>query len=418
MATPHMIRDAILALGFTLTTATQLRSSSAGVGPGEAFLVIWLTMTLASPGPRRGSVTGPALSRMLVFWTVFALAEALGTLMGMAVDSHRDFGSFLHDTLAYLLMAAVSCLSVSEPNAEARLRRVAWFVATFGGVILTAQLANAWGAVTIGSVDPWYWDRLRGWSENPNELALNAAVLCLVSLHLAETATHWVATITAAVCTALSFYVGILTKSDAFLLVAMVGVVVFLLLKFRVWLFSFDRRLQFRSAVLWIAVLSLPLVLLAAAPFATSATDKLAALTTSTYKDDHAGEAAVRMDLWREALNLGVESGLLGLGPGPHITRIAYKREPWPAFEAHNTSLDLLTQGGLLAVLSVIWLLGTSFVLTLKAQRAALTTLVCGLAVFSTFHLIVRIPIFWFAITLCLVTAPVIRPPRAVRNQG
>ncbi|MBV8183318.1 MAG: hypothetical protein JOY76_01405, partial [Hyphomicrobiales bacterium] len=85
---------------------------------------------------------------------------------------------------------------------------------------------------------------------------------------------------------------------------------------------------------------------------------------------------------------------------------------------AHNTVLDLFTQGGLLAVASFVWVLGSTFVVTFKARLAGLGTLLFGLGVFAVFHLIVRQPIFWFAISLCLVagfeaTQPTAMPQRS-----
>src|SRR4029077_378542 len=97
---------------------------------------------------------------------------------------------------------------------------------------------------------------------------------------------------------------------------------------------------------------------------------------------------------------------MLGLGPGPHISipdsivaARHYKNEPEnldhpavngiPNFEAHNTIMDLLVQGGLVAVLGFIWLAATTFAATYRANLVALTALLVGLGVLSNFHLIV-----------------------------
>ena len=74
-------------------------------------------------------------------------------------------------------------------------------------------------------------------------------------------------------------------------------------------------------------------------------------------------------------------------------------------FEAHNTLLDIFTQGGLMAVLSLSWLVGAAFLLTLRARLDGLTMLLCGLTIFTIFHLFVRHPIFWLATAICLVAA-------------
>jgi O-antigen ligase len=141
----------------------------------------------------------------------------------------------------------------------------------------------------------------------------------------------------------------------------------------------------------------------------------------------------LRIHIWNEAMRRGVESGLLGLGPGPHLeippSIVAGRRdsinEPKhvehpefglvPNFEAHNTFLDLFVQGGLIAVLSFGWLVATALIMTQRAELDALTTLLCGLTIFSIFHLIVRHPIFWFAISLCLATTAHPRSAAAIR---
>jgi hypothetical protein len=46
---------------------------------------------------------------------------------------------------------------------------------------------------------------------------------------------------------------------------------------------------------------------------------------------------------------------------------------------------------------------------TFRAKLDGLTTVLCGLAVFSIFHLIVRHPILWFAVGLSLVGADAAR---------
>jgi hypothetical protein len=131
----------------------------------------------------------------------------------------------------------------------------------------------------------------------------------------------------------------------------------------------------------------------------------------------------VRFAAWRQAFDRGLDSGMLGLGPGPHLPipaiilagREAPSGEPkylehptnngTPNFEAHDTPLDLFTQGGLLAVIAFFWLMATAVLQTYRARLDGLTTLLGGLAIFITLHLIVRHPIFWLAISMCLVAA-------------
>ena len=95
----------------------------------------------------------------------------------------------------------------------------------------------------------------------------------------------------------------------------------------------------------------------------------------------------------------------LGLGPGPHVDRPAsvyrqFKREP---FEAHSTYLDTYTQGGLIALLALLWILGSAALAAWRAKLDALLALMVSILFYGFPHLIVRHPIVWFAVTLCLV---------------
>ncbi len=374
---------------------------------------------------------------MLIFWSLFAVAQSLGTLTAFAIGDEHDPHWFLHDVMAYPLLAAVSCLSVIEPDAGPRLHRVAWLLSALGTPFLALQFANAWGLIDVPSIDPWYWDQLRGWSANPHQLAVLCAVLGLLSLHLAETAVRRRERIAAVACASLPIYVGLLTKTDSFSVVLVVAGPIFVALKFRTWLVSFAPRITFRSASAWIVVLALPLVLVSAAPFGSLIAVEAEGFAREMSRENYERteeKTEQRFDLWSQAIVRGVEAGMLGLGPGPHLEippsilagrqgagiRPKYVQHPEPSFapnfEAHNTLLDLFIQGGLIAVLSFVWLAATALFVTYRARLAGLSTLLCGLAVYGVATLIIRHPIFWFAIALCLVAGPGAGKPSALRH--
>ena len=72
--------DFLLAVGLTISTASQLRPAGAAIGPGELCLVMWLLVMLSREANRLGPPLTPALWRLIVFWTLFALAQSMGTL--------------------------------------------------------------------------------------------------------------------------------------------------------------------------------------------------------------------------------------------------------------------------------------------------------------------------------------------------
>jgi hypothetical protein len=422
-----VVLDVLLTLGLLLSTASQLRPGDSPVGPGEICLVFWVLLMIFREVGRLGPALTPPLSKLLIFWLVFAVAQCVGTMTGFAIGDRHDSGLFMHDVLAYPLLAAVSCLSTVEPGASSRLQRVAWLLATLGAAWLALQVAFGFGWIDLRDFDTWEWERFRGLSDNANQLALFCAVLGLLSLHLADVAHGFGERIAAVTCMIVAIVVGRLTMSDAFLLVLVAAAPIFVVLKLQRWLMSRDRRTSLRSASAWLLVLALPLIAAYVVPFrasvATEVEDFIKGMTKGGGGRDTEETAHLRFRVWNEAMRRGIETGMLGLGPGPHLeipdAIVAGRRDSTndpkhvehpefgfvPNFEAHNTWLDLFIQGGLIAVLSLAWLVATAVVVTHQAKLDALTTLLCGLAIFCVFHLIVRHPIFWFAISLCLVAA-------------
>lgn len=431
-----MALSVLFSIGLVLASSSQLRFLGiAGIGPGEALLLAWLVSMLMREVARLGPPLTPALSRLLIFWGLFLAAECFGTLAGFVLQDRHDPVWFLHDVLAYSMMAPLSCLLAVEP-AERRLRQAAWLVSVGGSMSLAVQLANALYIRDIPVFDPWYWDRLRGWSQNPNQLAFLCVALGALSLHLAETS-RGRRKIAALACMPLPIAVGLLTKSDTFTFLLALGSLAYPLLKFRQMLRRTTPELSLRSASAWILVVAIPLMLIAAAPLGEAIAAGSLDIAKYLAKDNGKGvdrETEVRLHLWTQAITKGVDSALLGLGPGPHlqiplsiVEGRAIEDDPknivhpapgdTPNFEAHNTLLDLFVQGGLLAVLSFAWLVGSVISIPYRSGRDALVILLGGLVVFGLVHFVIRQPMFWFATALCSV-GPVMRPLEIMGGAG
>ena len=429
--------DALLALGLILSTTSQLRVEGAAVGPGEICLAIWSFLMLTGEIGRIGPPITPVLGRLLTFWMLFACAMCLGTMTGYAIGDIHDPVWFAHDVFAYSLMAVLSCLWAVEPGAGTRVRRIAWLIAICGAISLVIQACQGFGLIEFPGFDPWEWDRLRGLSDNSNQLALSCAVIGLLSLHLAETSTELRKKAAAIACMIAAIVVGRLTKSDAFLLVILAAGPIYVPLKFRTWLTSSQRTMNLRSATAWIIVLMLPAVLAVAVPFAQdlviAAETMTKEMTRGGGKKDTEDSTRLRFYIWKSAIGRGIESGMLGLGPGPHLEippslvekshdepkSVARPQKGLaPNFEAHNTVLDLFMQGGIPLLVSFGWIVGSALTRSYGNHLDAITTMLCGLIIFSMFHFIFRHPIIWFAIVYSLVLvfegdpAPNFRPTR------
>jgi O-Antigen ligase len=431
-----MTLDTVLALGLLLTTATKLRLPGLPVGPGEVLLVVWITFTLLRNLSRASLPITPALRRMLIFWTWFTVAESLGTLCALTINYPHDTALFLHDVMAYPLIGTVACLSVLGQDAERHLEQVTRSMVLWGSLLLAPQLAAAWHLVHL-PIDPWFGNRFEGWSTNPNQLALLCALLVLGALHLADIATAPKARAAALLGMVVPLFIGRLTKTDTFTFALLAAMPVFLARKIPIWLAWSGARASLRPAVATILLLAVPVGLLAGVPFAVRATTDTTSLFKGMMKKggkEAKQEADLRLALWHEAIDRGLKARMLGLGPGPHLPIppdlvAARETEPTldkgaghppvngtPDFEAHNTLLDLFTQGGVIADASILWLVGHAFFRAWTARAAGLAALLCGLMLFAMTNLIVREPIFWFGIALSLVAGT--EASRAVTRQN
>jgi O-antigen ligase len=420
-----MIRDATLAIGLLLSTASQLRLRGLPIGAGELLLLVWSAWTLADKLTRRSTVVTRAFVTVLLFWAIFAAAESLGLLNSLVRGIPFDPEWLLHDAMAYPLVGAVACACAAEP--PGRLRRIAWLFAVGGALALALQCVAAAGIISIPSVQPWYWQRMRGWSANPNQLAFLCTAIALLAMHLAATAASISRSVAALGCLLLALVVGRLTGSDTFTLTLIVAVVLSSMLRLRFSLLQPGPRPVTRIALGVVLVAGIPTLAAALAPLVISERAATAELQRGLLKNggkDAGAEADLRLTLWQQAIERGVDAGMLGLGPGPHLAiprvlvaaRASEAGQPGniehpqqngvPNFEAHNTLLDLFVQGGLVADLAILWLLGVALLAAYRARSASLVTLLCGITQFGLTNLIMRQPLFWFSIALCLAQTP------------
>lgn len=401
-----MIRDAILAAGTVLAAASTLRLPGLPVGAGELLLVLWLAVSAVHLIATGRFGVGAAFRRMAAFWLVFALSLGLGAFVGMLFDPLFEPSSMSHDAIAYVLMASIACLALAQPDNALHMRRAAWWLVGLANVGLAFQIALGWGLFSVGGIDPWYWNRFRGWSENPNQAALYCAVFAAVAVHLGTTAQNRPARIAGWLGALLPLLAGRMTRSDTFLL-TMFGLFGLLAaLRLRAWLAepsAGGRRLAAMAAV---GAVLLGMVTLL--PYVRSELSEATTLALSLAKDQ-GGDATVRtanlrLDLWSSAIRKGLESGSFGYGPGPHLDRPnipGVMTLPRP-FEAHSTILDLFVQGGLMAVGVFLWLHVSTLVLLFRTRLDALAALIGAVVIFGISHFILRHPILWFGLTLCL----------------
>jgi hypothetical protein len=395
--------DVVLALGMVIYPGTQLRLRGIPLGPGEVLLVIWLLTVMVIRIYQPKFTVTRTLVAVVTFWLIVIFSEAVGMIVGLVVELFHDWSEVRADVIAYLLIICLSLAMSNEFVDADRRRRMTWLVTVLGAVSLSLQALGGYGFPNPPGVDPWYFYRLRGWAHDPNQLGLFAAVITLLAICLLETTRYRLGRATAAVCIGISIVVGYMTDSDTYKVCILVATAVFLVRKSLNALRAAPRGLTMQGAAAVLSLICLPLATLAIAPFGSLLREQVVGEADFVYAKDNQGDA--RIALWLEAADKAMASGMLGMGPGPHLTEKSYKEPPPHKFEAHNTPLQLLTQGGFLAMFAFVGLLFVAFQATWRARLPGATALVCGLIAFTMFHFVARHPIFWFPIVLCMLDA-------------
>lgn len=408
-----MIKDGLLAFGLLLSTATQLRLPGTPWGPGESLLMIWIIGALADLTCGGAPALTRPFSHLLLFWAVFTFAQSIGLLVGLATEDRVDISGVLHTGQAYAFVAILSLLLVILP--AWRIHRVGWTISVCGAAAVILLLAGGYGMVPMSGLDFWMWNRFIGWSMNPNQFGLLCTVLVLLSLQRAEAEARLRTKVFALSCMAPPFVAGILTRSDSFAIAIGLAAPLFVGSKFLIRFVRAERQPSLVTTVACLMILSLPVLLASVAPFAPKIAEnaRQAIVETMTEND----QAEDRFRLWSEAVEIGLKSGMLGLGPGPHLLGKRAKLPPPEKAEAHNTALDLVTQGGMLAALIFFWIIAAALIAAYRAGLIALASLVFSLFVYSNFHLVIRHPIFWFSVVLGLAAMQSVAPRKLTRGR-
>ena len=423
-------RDLMLGGGLVLSFATQLRFGSLPIGPGEVCLIAGLGWEGATILTDREAHTTPIFWKLAAFWAVFAMSEMLGFTVGGIIGDLRDTGLVVHDAMTFPLLAGLSLMISRGPDSAERINRLLFAVVGFAGALAVMELVGAAALFNLPGVDPWYWDRLRGWASNPNQLALACLLSAGLGVEVVGLARSIVGRTLGSITIAAAILAGFLTQTNAFNLAIAAAMALAIGLASGRAVLSANTTATRRCLAL-LVLIGLPIVGATVLPYSLSlASPPWAKFGVSRDGANTNDEAEVRLELWGGAVTRGIESGLLGLGPGPHLpipsllleARRSVPSEPIniqhpspgaaPNFESHNSFLELFLQGGLLAVGSFVVLAETALVSALKAGRTTLFATILGMLLFGSFHVVTRHPAVWFTLTLGLAA----RHPEKTRS--
>jgi O-antigen ligase len=326
---------------------------------------------------------GPTLRVVMGFWLPAYLALALGAWV--AFDRGAQSGSSLHDLLAFALASLTACMISQRLRSAVEVRRMLASVLVASVVPVGFLFFLARTKLVVGPLQLYYGPRFRGWSLNPNQLALLFCVAPFSATFLARTASRRAEKVFYYVLLFIALCVGIATGSDALYAAWIVGAgLVGVLLVAHACKGLPPRQ---RVEVTALLVLSTGALLLA---FGTPLREALVSLAVKTYEAGNQGET--RLQLWIGAVRTIAQSPIVGLGPGAHAPR----RGGYGTMESHSTYLDWGMSAGLVGVLSYVRLLISLGIASARNRVPTWLAAPVCMAVFSMFHYVLRHPTFWF----------------------
>ena len=398
-----------LGLALLLSISTNLRLAVFPVGPGELLLAL-----LAAAGVWFGKPWSLWKTPVLLFWLCAGLGMGLGSAFA---DKSGAFA--VHHAMAYVFTGVVTLglAALLVLLNDASLRQSIFWLTSLTAVVLwfgfmvyvsgDAELAKQLHMADAGDI------RYSGWSINPNQLALFFVPLpvWVAALWREVAKPTWLEKAGFALLLFALMLMGLLVRSDGLFVVWVFEFVILIMLRLR-WEMKASRLSLLGYALVMV------LCVLLVKTFAHGEVRKSVRCAVETisqgeglwsakcydgqaFKDQEAfrigysdplQKTGVRQEHWVHGLASWWQSPWVGHGPGEYSYNSIGNEK-----ESHNITIDLLTQGGILA--GCAWLALVSYLLigAWRIRDSYTFSVVLMMAAFTFFHN-TRQPYFWFVL--------------------
>ena len=399
----------LFGLAMFLSISTNLRSAAFPVGPGELML-----LALAVMGFFYGQLQSVWKTPMFLFWCPVLLCMAAGALLGTLSGNMAQ-----HHAMAYAFASVVTVglsLLMFELT-DATLRKIIFWLCLLTAVLLwfgfvvylsgDLELAYKLNMTDFGDL------RYSGWSVNPNQLALFFVPLpvWLVALWCNFDKPKSMHTVLFFILLLALMLMGLLVRSDGLFLVWMLEFVILIFVRLR-WEMNANRN----SLLAYAAMLMLSVFLVKTFAHGEMRKSVKCAIETisqgegvwsSMCRDgqsfidqeafrigfsDPSQKTSVRQEHWINGLQSWGQSPWVGHGPGEYSWNSIGDEK-----ESHNITIDLLTQGGVLAGLAWVLLVSYLLINAWLIRDSYTFSVVLMMAAFTFFHN-TRQPYFWFVL--------------------
>lgn len=376
-----------IAVGIALTTATQLRFTSA-VGLGEVMLVAWsILVGLRLLINRNNSIN--TLTRVIfLFWIASLTAMSLGFLIAESNGIASLETDLYHDTVAFIF-SSIFCITFSISLQS--IKQIKKLLVIFFSLVVVSQVIILVFSPFLSFLKPWYGEiRFSGWSRDPNQLALLFSTIPFFSIHFLRLNSNKYQNVWYIFLIVTSLAFGIATASDSLRAWWSISILVLIfLMMYR----NFSKHLTINISG-YRAFISNQLILLIllfiALVVGYISYEKVNAVVTDVY--NYGSQGNIRLSLWINGIAAMFYSPVFGLGPGPHSGETGALLN----WEAHNTFIDWAASTGIIGLTSYVALLGWVGWNAWKNGSPALVATIISLAGYGIFLYTLRHIVFWF----------------------
>jgi hypothetical protein len=361
-----------------LSTATQFRFGSFGLG--EIFGALGIVCVLIV------TRTVPVIAiRYLYGIGIIAVGMIFGLLTNIVIFDEEfralDLWAMLYGQITACAILLVG-LRTGRPTGLILPALLAFPLIQISLVILSV-LGLIHFPVWYGGEDDMeatvpFVNRFMGWSLNPNQLGISLSALPFWLIFFLRGTSRLSVRIMIVFALAASFVCALLVNSNT-VLVAWISGCLILASRFA-W-----KSLR-RTPIL------LPLILAALLSVVGLTKDFLIGLLEKGDDADLNG----RLPIWLTSMERWASSPIFGLGPGPHVSTSPGGLTQ----ESHMLLLDLLTQGGIVATLGMVYLFWISLQFAIKSRHPPAVAGTFALFIEALAHNTQRHPIFWVYLIL------------------
>jgi O-antigen ligase len=374
-----------IAIAVPLTTASQLRSESFPIGPGEIMILIWmLSVGIRSTNPRYYMITS-TVRGVFLFWIVSFIALNVGFLI--AESKEISSSSFLHDALAFMLGFLFSMAFAISRISKKEIQKILLISITF---TIFCLFILRFLAFLVPFVEPWYAGvRFSGWSKDPNQLAFLLSTFPFFSIHCLSQCNSNAKKFWCILLIMGSLLFGMDTQTDSLKICWILGFILLVLFETHKSVANYiNHSISIKKFIF--NQITFILILLLVSGLGYFFSKEISSAISEMYNEGSQGET--RLKLWFNGIEAAYNSPLFGLGPGAHSGLTA----PLSDFEAHNTFIDWASSSGLIGLTSYIaftfWVGCKAWLRGYMALVAALIALI----IYSSFIYVLRHILFWF----------------------